>query len=140
MNSQGYVTTKHEGDKVIVFERAGLVFVFNFHPTKSFADYTIGVYEPGEYKAALNSDDEMFGGEKRLDTSVSHFTKPEPYANRPHRMMIYTPCRTAVVYARGNYKSSQFVKKKIVNYQRLFSVFQYRENPLPLPMHHDDCS
>ena len=26
---QGYVSLKHEGDKVIVFERAGLLFIFN---------------------------------------------------------------------------------------------------------------
>jgi len=34
---------------VIVFERAGLVFAFNFHPTKSFSDYKIGVEHAGEY-------------------------------------------------------------------------------------------
>ncbi|KAI5297169.1 alpha-1,4-glucan branching enzyme, partial [Ascosphaera atra] len=35
----GYVSRKHEGDKVVVFERAGLLFIFNFHPTESFPDY-----------------------------------------------------------------------------------------------------
>lgn len=38
----GYVSCKHEDDKVIAFERAGLVFVFNFHNSKSFTDYRIG--------------------------------------------------------------------------------------------------
>lgn len=114
---QAYVSCKHEGDKVIVFERAGLVFVFNFHPTKSFADYTIGVHEPGEYKVALNSDDKEFGGEERLDTSVSHFTKPEPYSERPHRMMVYTPCRTAVIYARGNYRDRKKYLKKLQSFR-----------------------
>lgn len=28
---QAYISLKHEGDKVIVFERAGLLFVLNFH-------------------------------------------------------------------------------------------------------------
>lgn len=32
---QAYISLKHEGDKVVVFERAGLVFVLNFHPTVS---------------------------------------------------------------------------------------------------------
>jgi len=32
---QAYISLKHEGDKVIVFERAGLLFVFNFHATVS---------------------------------------------------------------------------------------------------------
>jgi Alpha amylase, C-terminal all-beta domain. len=35
----GYVSTKHEGDKVIIFERAGLLFAFNFNGTQSFTDY-----------------------------------------------------------------------------------------------------
>lgn len=29
-----YVTEKHEGDKIIVFEKGGMLFVFNFHHTK----------------------------------------------------------------------------------------------------------
>ena len=51
-----YVSCKHEDDKVaghvvslllqpaqvIVFERAGLVFAFNFHASKSFVDYRLG--------------------------------------------------------------------------------------------------
>jgi 1,4-alpha-glucan branching enzyme len=31
-----YITLKHEEDKVIVFEKANLLFAFNFHPSKSF--------------------------------------------------------------------------------------------------------
>ena len=30
----GYVSRKHDGDKLIVFERGGLLWVFNFHPTQ----------------------------------------------------------------------------------------------------------
>ena len=50
---QAYVSWKHEGDKVIVFERAGLVFVFNFHPEKSFGDYKIGVQNAGKYPSLI---------------------------------------------------------------------------------------
>lgn len=39
-----YVSWKHEGDKVIAFERGGVLFVFNFHPTKSFTDYRVGKF------------------------------------------------------------------------------------------------
>ena len=31
---RGYVSRKHEGDKLIAFERGGLLWVFNFHPTE----------------------------------------------------------------------------------------------------------
>lgn len=42
-----YVSWKHNGDKIVVFERAGLVFILNFHSTKSFSGYKIGVNIPG---------------------------------------------------------------------------------------------
>lgn len=32
---QAYISLKNEADKTIVFERAGLLFIFNFHPTVS---------------------------------------------------------------------------------------------------------
>lgn len=98
---QGYVSCKHEDDKIIVFDRAGLVFVFNFHTEKSFPDYPIGVPNAGTYKAVLNSDDKQFGGQSRIDSSVPHFSEPVNYANRPNKMFVYIPCRTAIVYARG---------------------------------------
>ena len=37
----GFVSWKHESDKVIVFERARVLFVFNFHPSNSFTDYKV---------------------------------------------------------------------------------------------------
>ena len=47
------MSRKHEGDKVVVFERAGLVFIFNFHPTQSFTDYKIGVQSNGKYPSVI---------------------------------------------------------------------------------------
>lgn len=96
---QAYVSWKHEDDKIIVFERSNLVFAFNFHPIKSFADYPVGVNQPGKYRIVLNSDNSKFGGEDRVDPNILHFTKSEPFADRLHRMYIYIPCRTALVYA-----------------------------------------
>jgi len=46
---QAYVSRKHQDDKVIVFERAGLIFIFNFNTSKSFTDYKIGVQVDGVY-------------------------------------------------------------------------------------------
>uniref|UniRef100_A0A1B6E036 1,4-alpha-glucan branching enzyme n=1 Tax=Clastoptera arizonana TaxID=38151 RepID=A0A1B6E036_9HEMI len=83
-----YVSWKHEDDKVVVFERAELLFVFNFHPTKSFPDYRLGVEIPGEYKILLNSDDSSFGGHNRIDTQTSHFTTPEGFANRRNSLYV----------------------------------------------------
>lgn len=94
-----YVSLKHESDKVIAFERADLLFVFNFHPTKSYTDYKIGVDKSGTYKCVLNSDDSDFGGHNRLDKSVEHFTNPESWANRANWLQLYLPCRSAQVYS-----------------------------------------
>ncbi|OCT93898.1 hypothetical protein XELAEV_18011569mg [Xenopus laevis] len=46
---QAYISAKHEGDKIIVFERANLLFIFNFHPYKSFTGYRVAVNTPGKY-------------------------------------------------------------------------------------------
>ncbi|XP_067137870.1 1,4-alpha-glucan-branching enzyme [Centruroides vittatus] len=96
----GYVSWKHEDDKVVVFERAGVIFVLNFHPSKSFPDYKIGVEEPGKYKVVLDSDAEEFGGHKRLNPGSEHFTFPEPYAGRRNSMMVYIPSRVGLIFAR----------------------------------------
>jgi len=34
VEESNYISTKHEEDKIIVFEKGPLLFVFNFHPTK----------------------------------------------------------------------------------------------------------
>lgn len=95
--SQAYVSWKHEDDKVICFERAGLVWVFNFHPTKSFADYRVGVEVSGCYMIALDTDDKQFGGQGRLDHTTKYLTNPDGYAGRANQLQVYIPCRTAVI-------------------------------------------
>ncbi|KIH94990.1 1,4-alpha-glucan branching enzyme [Sporothrix brasiliensis 5110] len=74
--SQAYISLKNESDKVIVFERAGLLFIFNFHPSSSFSDYRVGVEQAGTYKIVLSSDDEQFGGHKRINHETRFFTTP----------------------------------------------------------------
>ena len=44
------MSRKDEGDKLIVFERGDLVFVFNFHWNNSYTDYRIGCNKPGKYQ------------------------------------------------------------------------------------------
>jgi len=96
---QAYISLKHEGDKVIVFERAGLVFVFNFHHTESFSDYRIGIDEPGTYRIVVNSDAKDFGGFGRIDENTRFFTTPMEWNGRRNWTHIYIPSRTAIVLA-----------------------------------------
>lgn len=95
-----YVSWKHEGDKVIVFERAGLVFAFNFHPTQSFPGYRIGVDVAGTYIVAICSDDKQFGGFDRIDKSIKYETQNFSHANRKYSFEIYLPSRVALVFSK----------------------------------------
>lgn len=95
-----YVSLKHEGDKVIAFERAGLLFVFNFHPTKSYTDYRVGVDVAGSYQVVLSTDDSEFGGFDRIDKNIKHATDPLGYCNRRCFVQLYVPSRTAIILAK----------------------------------------
>lgn len=96
---QAYVQLKHNGDKILAFERAGVLFVFNFHPNQSFSDYRLGVEVEGVYTIALSTDDEEFRGHNRLDKSTDYFTSPEPWNNRANSIYVYIPCRCAIALA-----------------------------------------
>lgn len=76
----------HNQDKVIAFERGSLLFVFNFHPTKSFEHYRIGTRFEGDHELVLDSDEERFGGHSRLrDAYKQKFPLiKEPWCNRPN--------------------------------------------------------
>ncbi|KAK9723834.1 hypothetical protein RND81_05G028700 [Saponaria officinalis] len=94
-----YISRKDEGDKIIVFERENLVFVFNFHWANSYFDYRVGCLKPGKYKIVLDSDDPLFGGFSRIDHRAEYFTFEGHYDNRPRSFLVYAPSRSAVVYA-----------------------------------------
>ncbi|XP_056141203.1 1,4-alpha-glucan-branching enzyme [Lampris incognitus] len=97
------VTDANEEDKVIVFSRAGLVFVFNFHPNNSYTNYCVAAPAPGKYKIKLDSDAEQYGGEGRLDADAEFFTEPPSLKEKTHTMKVYVPCRTALVLANEDY-------------------------------------
>ena len=94
---QAYVSLKNESDKVLVFERAGLLWVFNFHPEKSFADYRVGVEEAGTYQAVIDTDDKEFGGLGRNAKGTRFFTTPYPWNGRKNFLHVYIPVRSAIV-------------------------------------------
>jgi 1,4-alpha-glucan branching enzyme len=87
-SSSTYVSVKHEGDKILIFERKGLLFVFNFHPTMSFTDYRVPTGFKGKHTCILNSDRREFGGHDRLDESVGYFPTKEEYCGRPYFIQV----------------------------------------------------
>ncbi|KIW13779.1 1,4-alpha-glucan-branching enzyme [Exophiala spinifera] len=94
---QAYVSLKNELDKVLVFERAGLLWIFNFHPTRSYTDYRVGVEVPGVYRIVLDTDDPQFGGLGRNAKETRFFTTDMPWNNRKNFTQVYIPTRTALV-------------------------------------------
>ena len=94
---QAYVSLKHEGDKVIVFERAGLLWIFNFHPSSSFTDYRVGVEQAGTYRIIINTDSQRFGGHGRISEDTRFFTTDFAWHNRKNFLQVYLPTRTGIV-------------------------------------------
>ncbi|KAH7100630.1 glycoside hydrolase [Auriculariales sp. MPI-PUGE-AT-0066] len=101
-NDSGHVSLKNESDKVIVFERVGLVFIFNFHPTQSFVDYRVGAQNAGKYRVALSTDEKRFGGHDRISLDSEYFTEPLEWNGRKNFLQVYIPTRTALVLARAD--------------------------------------
>lgn len=92
-----YVSLKNETDKVLVFERAGLLWVFNFHPTNSFTDYRVGIEQAGTYRIVLDTDDPAYGGLGRNLKETRFFTTDMSWSGRRNFLHVYLPVRTALV-------------------------------------------
>ncbi len=83
--------------KVIIFKRADLIFVFNFNPHQSFTNYRFEA-PPGKYRMILDSDEQKYGGHGRLDSQQAHFTMVDNTGGKYRNMLsIYLPARSAYV-------------------------------------------
>lgn len=85
-------------DQVLAFRRDELVFVFNFHPFKSFTDY--GILAPaGKYKMVLTSDSKVFGGFGQVDEAQEHFTMEDMNHTSAGKewLKLYIPARSCMV-------------------------------------------
>ena len=83
--------------RVIVFERDGLYFFFNFHWDDSLADYPVEL-PPGGYEYVLDSDAAVFGGQDRIASGQRFFTEQLlDDGTLRDCVRVYLPCRTAMV-------------------------------------------
>jgi len=88
----------NNADKIIAFKRGDLVTVMNFNPTVSFTGYGIPI--KGKFRIILDTDDPLFGGQGRIDTTQTYFSQPDQGhygVTAPHHLKLYLPARTAVV-------------------------------------------
>lgn len=90
----------NEGDKIMAFERKGILFIFNFHPSKSFTDYPVDA-SAGNYQLILNTDAGNFGGNDilRNDETYETFAFNDGENDR-NQLSVYIPSRTAIALKR----------------------------------------
>lgn len=84
-----------EKNQVMAFERADLVFIFNWSGTAAIPDYKLPAPSHGEWRVVLDSDALNFGGFGRLDNSITHFT------DKLQNLSLYLLPRTVLVLARA---------------------------------------
>jgi 1,4-alpha-glucan branching enzyme len=78
-------------NKVIVFERNNLIFIFNFSIGNSIFGYKFNAPEKGTYRIILNSDKNEFGGFDRVDDSIDYPT------DENQNVSVYLTNRTILV-------------------------------------------
>lgn len=98
----------HEADNILAYAKGNDVFVFNFHPYKSFDGYFIPLKEEGaEYQLTLSTDEDRFGGYNRIDKKYKY--QAEQVEGRGLGFKCYLPARTAMVFKKCRKRS---VKKE----------------------------
>ena len=80
--------------QVIVYERGGLVFAFNFSPSSSYEGYYLEVPTAGKYKVEFSTDDRAFGGWDRISKEYIYTSKKQP--DGKSKLQIYLPARSAL--------------------------------------------
>ena len=91
----------HEDAKQIVYARGGLVFAFNFHPSKSAADWRIPVPERLDYRLVLNTDAPVYGGYGAVER-VHYPWQDVAIGEQTQSIQLYVPARSAQVLVIAN--------------------------------------
>lgn len=89
----------HEDTKQLVYRRGPLVFIFNFHPSKSYTDLRIPVPDAADYQVILDTDAAQFGGFGRVAADTVYPIQAVPMYGRNQSLQIYLPSRSAQVLA-----------------------------------------
>ena len=86
----------HKENQILAFTRGKYLFVFNFNPTQSFVDYGIPM-SASRLRIVLNTDEERFGGQNRIDDQLNYATHPSDGIDSQNYLLLYLPARTAMV-------------------------------------------
>lgn len=103
----GYRLQVDEANKTLVYEQAGLLFVFNWHPCASIPHYEVPTLKAGKWRVILSSDEKRFGGQGRVGAgadSCEYFTyaRTDEDGLTRNYMRIYNINRSALVFERAD--------------------------------------
>jgi 1,4-alpha-glucan branching enzyme len=93
------VSLTNNQDKVVIFEKNGLLFCFNFN-YESYKDYKIGTGFEGDCELVFSSDEKEYGGYGRVSKTSGIVQKVgnEGWNNRKYSLFVYLPSRSVQVY------------------------------------------
>ena len=93
-DSTAHLRLLRQNDHMLAFERAGLVFVFNFDPVRPHMDYAIPVSRGCDHEVLFTTDDACYGGFDNIGHGP--YSAWFPGMSGP-TLMLGLPPRTAMV-------------------------------------------
>ncbi|SFI09371.1 1,4-alpha-glucan branching enzyme [Tindallia magadiensis] len=83
--------------KIIGYQKKGYLFLYNFHPEKSFEGLEIPTYQDRKYQVILSTDEKRFDGDGHIDHQVVYETVDLKNHPKDRGILVYLPSRTAMV-------------------------------------------
>lgn len=83
-------------NKILVFRKGSLIFIFNFNPERSFPSYFLPTHETGKFAVVLSTDSREFGGHGRADEEYIYNTRVNQ--ENMSGFDVYSPARTAIAF------------------------------------------
>lgn len=96
-----WVTSSDEVDRLIIYEKGELVYIMNFHTSKSYEHYLVGTNWKSDHMILYETDEERFSGHQRLNDGKNKWYKVsnQPHMARKYSFKVYIPSRCAIVLA-----------------------------------------
>lgn len=85
-----------EWHKTLIFRKAGLLFLFNFHVNLSVPEYEFPVPEQGIYQVVMDSEAPEYGGEGRFNQHILYPSRFDESTGN-HLLRLYNPNRNALI-------------------------------------------
>ncbi len=90
---------QQQGTQLLCYEKNSILFLFDWHPTKSYDGFFLPTGNTNKYRVVLDTDETRFGGQGRISHDVVY--EAAATKDRGEGFQIYLPARTALVMARA---------------------------------------